>query len=265
MIGLARALAIELAPDVRVNVINPGPANTPMLAGFGFDADVARGAAAEAPDRARGHRRRRRLPGVTTTPARSPAPSSTSTGGATCDAASWRSTRRPATSSPSCRRRRPEQVAEMVEDARRALDVERDWRTPLVRVAHAGTARATRRRRGRRARRPRDPRHRQAALPGQGRRRRDGPLPRVLRGLDRAPRGPHDPARPRRARLHAPRAVGRVRPDHPVELPAAGHRALRRARARGRQRGDPQALRAGLDHAAAARPSSPSAPASRAG
>ncbi len=27
----------------------------------------------------------------------------------------------------------PEQVAEMVEDARRALDVERDWRTPLVR------------------------------------------------------------------------------------------------------------------------------------
>ena len=41
MIGLARALAIELAPDVRVNVINPGPANTPMLAGFGFDSDVA--------------------------------------------------------------------------------------------------------------------------------------------------------------------------------------------------------------------------------
>ena len=27
----------------------------------------------------------------------------------------------------------PEQVAEMVEDARRALGVERDWRTPLVR------------------------------------------------------------------------------------------------------------------------------------
>jgi 3-oxoacyl-[acyl-carrier protein] reductase len=41
VIGLARALAIELAPDVRVNVINPGPANTPMLAGFGFDADPA--------------------------------------------------------------------------------------------------------------------------------------------------------------------------------------------------------------------------------
>jgi len=41
VIGLARALAVELAPDVRVNVINPGPANTPMLAGFGFDADVA--------------------------------------------------------------------------------------------------------------------------------------------------------------------------------------------------------------------------------
>jgi 3-oxoacyl-[acyl-carrier protein] reductase len=41
VVGLARALAAELAPDVRVNVINPGPANTPMLGGFGFDADVA--------------------------------------------------------------------------------------------------------------------------------------------------------------------------------------------------------------------------------
>ena len=26
---------------MRVNVINPGPANTPMLTGFGFDNDVA--------------------------------------------------------------------------------------------------------------------------------------------------------------------------------------------------------------------------------
>jgi len=41
VVGLAKALATELAPDVRVNVINPGPANTPMLAGFGFGADVA--------------------------------------------------------------------------------------------------------------------------------------------------------------------------------------------------------------------------------
>ena len=40
--GSREALAVELAPDVRVNVINPGPANTPMLDGFGFDADVAR-------------------------------------------------------------------------------------------------------------------------------------------------------------------------------------------------------------------------------
>lgn len=39
VVGLARALATELAPDVRVNVINPGPANTPMLAGFGFEND----------------------------------------------------------------------------------------------------------------------------------------------------------------------------------------------------------------------------------
>jgi 3-oxoacyl-[acyl-carrier protein] reductase len=36
--GLARALALELAPDrIRVNVINPGPANTPMLSRFGLD------------------------------------------------------------------------------------------------------------------------------------------------------------------------------------------------------------------------------------
>ena len=41
VVGLAKALATELAPDVRVNVINPGPANTPMLDGFGFDADPA--------------------------------------------------------------------------------------------------------------------------------------------------------------------------------------------------------------------------------
>src|SRR5215218_4785649 len=41
VVGLARALATELAPDVRVNVINPGPANTPMLDAFGFDSDPA--------------------------------------------------------------------------------------------------------------------------------------------------------------------------------------------------------------------------------
>ena len=41
VVGLAKALAVELAPDVRVNVINPGPANTPMLTGFGFDSDPA--------------------------------------------------------------------------------------------------------------------------------------------------------------------------------------------------------------------------------
>jgi 3-oxoacyl-[acyl-carrier protein] reductase len=39
VIGLARALALELAP-IRVNVINPGPANTEMLGEFGFDASV---------------------------------------------------------------------------------------------------------------------------------------------------------------------------------------------------------------------------------
>jgi 3-oxoacyl-[acyl-carrier protein] reductase len=39
--GLARALALELAPDnIRVNVINPGPARTPMLAELGFGEEV---------------------------------------------------------------------------------------------------------------------------------------------------------------------------------------------------------------------------------
>jgi 3-oxoacyl-[acyl-carrier protein] reductase len=41
VVGLARALATELAPEVRVNVINPGPANTPMLDAFGFETDPA--------------------------------------------------------------------------------------------------------------------------------------------------------------------------------------------------------------------------------
>jgi 3-oxoacyl-[acyl-carrier protein] reductase len=41
VVGLAKALATELAPDVRVNVINPGPANTPMLEDFGFATDPA--------------------------------------------------------------------------------------------------------------------------------------------------------------------------------------------------------------------------------
>jgi 3-oxoacyl-[acyl-carrier protein] reductase len=38
--GMARALALELAPDrIRVNVINPGPARTPMLARFALGAE----------------------------------------------------------------------------------------------------------------------------------------------------------------------------------------------------------------------------------
>jgi 3-oxoacyl-[acyl-carrier protein] reductase len=38
--GLARALALELAPDrIRVNVINPGPSRTPMLGAFSLGAE----------------------------------------------------------------------------------------------------------------------------------------------------------------------------------------------------------------------------------
>ncbi|MFJ9085542.1 SDR family NAD(P)-dependent oxidoreductase [Streptomyces sp. NPDC102384] len=37
VVGLSRALAIELAPTVRVNVVSPGPIDTPMLRG-GLDA-----------------------------------------------------------------------------------------------------------------------------------------------------------------------------------------------------------------------------------
>jgi 3-oxoacyl-[acyl-carrier protein] reductase len=40
VIGLARALALELAPlRIRVNAINPGPSRTPMLTRFGLGAD----------------------------------------------------------------------------------------------------------------------------------------------------------------------------------------------------------------------------------
>ena len=37
VVGLARALAIELAPDVRVNVINPARRTRRCSTGFGFD------------------------------------------------------------------------------------------------------------------------------------------------------------------------------------------------------------------------------------
>lgn len=41
VVGLTRALAIELAPDVRVNVVCPGPIDTPMLrAGLDHEVDL---------------------------------------------------------------------------------------------------------------------------------------------------------------------------------------------------------------------------------
>ena len=254
VIGLARALAVELAPDVRVNVINPGPANTPMLAGFGFDARRRGGAAAQAPDRARGHRRRRRLPGHRRR------------AGDHRRRLQRRRGTRPVTQLHGRRPLDRPRVRRAAGDRARAGRRAGRGRAPRARgrdgLAHAArpragaaAARALRSRtQAENARRLRDARHRQAALAGAGRRARDDPLPRVLRGLDRAPR------RPPRSRSARTRSTTRVREpwgvcgaDHPVELPAAGRRPLRRARARGGQRGDPQAVRAGVDHAAAAR------------
>ena len=155
------------------------------------------GAAAQAPDRARGHRRRRRLPRLRRRARdhrrrlqRRRGPRPVSSFMAVDPSTGHEFAELPETS--------PEQVAEMVEDAHRALDVEHDWRTPLVR-AQALTRLARRIEAEERVLcRARDARHRQAAHAVQGRRRRDRPLPRVLRRLDRAPRGPPDPARPRR-------------------------------------------------------------------
>ena len=58
----------------------------------------------------------------------------------------------------------------------------------------------------------------------QGRRRGRRPLLRVLRGHRRQARRHDDPPRPRPDRLHRPRADRRLRPDHPVQLPAPEHR-----------------------------------------
>ena len=132
VIGLARALAVELAPDIRVNVINPGPANTPMLGGFGFGGNPADNLPLRRLVRARGHRRRRDLPRLRRGARdhrrrlqrrRRPRPVSffavdPSTGHEFAEL--------PVTSS--------EQVAELVEDAHRALAVEHEWRTPHVRA-----------------------------------------------------------------------------------------------------------------------------------
>ncbi len=96
-----------------------------------------------------------------------------------------------------------------------------------------------------RARRARVARQRQAAGRRQGRRRRDGQPPALLRRLADEDRGRDDPGlRPRRPLLHAARAGRRLRPDHPVELPAADGGVEGRAGARGRMRDRPEAGRA---------------------
>jgi 3-oxoacyl-[acyl-carrier protein] reductase len=48
---MSRALAVEFAPEVRVNTIMPGPTDTPMMKGFipGFDAEKYKGVEAGTP------------------------------------------------------------------------------------------------------------------------------------------------------------------------------------------------------------------------
>ncbi|MDR2487796.1 MAG: SDR family oxidoreductase [Clostridiales Family XIII bacterium] len=48
---MSRALAVEFAPEVRVNTIMPGPTDTPMMKGFipGFDAEKYKGVEAGVP------------------------------------------------------------------------------------------------------------------------------------------------------------------------------------------------------------------------
>ena len=205
MIGLAKALAVELAPDVRVNVINPGPANTPMLTGFGFDADVAAGAAAEAADRARGHRRRRRLPGLRRRAS---------------DHRRRLQHRRgagPVTSFMAVDPSTGHEFAQLPETTPGAGRRAGRGRPPRARggdeLAHADRARAGRcsSSRGRSRRRPKnlaDFETRDTGKPlsqAKADVAGDDPLPRVLRGLDRAHRGP------RRSRSARTRSTTRVR------------------------------------------------------
>ena len=88
--------------------------------------------------------------------------------------------------------------------------------------------------------------------------------PALLRRLADQDRGRDDPGHlAERVRLHAQGAGRRLRPDHPVELPAADGGLEDRARARRRLHGDPEARRADAAHRAAARPADPGGRASR--
>ncbi len=71
---------------------------------------------------------------------------------------------------------------------------------------------------------------------------------RILRRLGDEDRGRDHPGPRPDVQLHAARTHRRLRPDHPVELPAADGRVEARARARRRQHGRPQARRADARH-----------------
>ena len=104
---------------------------------------------------------------------------------------------------------------------------------------------------GERAGRARIARQRKAARDGEGRRRGVRQPPALLRGLADEDRGRDDPRiRPRRPLLHAPRAGRRLRPDHPVELPAPDGRLEDRSRAGRGLPHRPQARRADPAHRA---------------
>ena len=88
----------------------------------------------------------------------------------------------------------------------------------------------------------------------EGRHRGDRQPPALLRRLADQDRGRDDPGLgPRRPLLHGPRAGRGLRPDRPVELPAADGDLEGRPGARGGLPDRPQARRADAAHRAAAR------------
>ena len=198
---------------------------------------------------------------LSSTPRASSSPAAPHTlliGGERAEAADGRTfeTIDPATGEPICEvaQAGAEDVDRAVAAARAALDGPAAQGLAVeARRAHVRARRADQGER-RRARRARVARQRQAAGRGQGRHRRLGRPPALLRGLADEDRGRDDPGlRPRPVLLHAARAGRRLRPDRALELPAADGGLEDLAGARGRLPADPEARRADAADRAAPR------------